>query len=144
VDTVLLVNAAATWAMAGFIWFVQLVHYPLFSAVGAGEFTAYEARHTRATAWAVALFMPAEALTAAWLVLETPGGVSPVGVTLGLILVAALWIVTAIWQAPMHGRLSQGYDARLHRRLVSSNWIRTILWTVRGFLVLVILGQAMG
>ncbi|MCK6525129.1 hypothetical protein L6R49_27300, partial [Myxococcota bacterium] len=30
----LLIHAAATWFMVGLIWFVQIVHYPLFSAVG--------------------------------------------------------------------------------------------------------------
>lgn len=30
----LLVHAAATWAMVGLVWFVQVVHYPLFAQVG--------------------------------------------------------------------------------------------------------------
>lgn len=142
-DTVLLVNLAATWAMVGLIWFVQLVHYPLFGAVGASEFVSYEAQHTRRTAGAVALFMPLEALTAAWLAVDTPTGVSPGLLYVGLGLVAALWVSTAAWQAPMHGRLVRGYDGRLHRRLVLSNWIRTWAWSARGLLGLVLVGQAL-
>jgi hypothetical protein len=59
-DTVLLVHVAAAWAMVGLIWFVQLVHHPLFSAVGSSAFTGYEARHMRRTTWVVAMFMPVD------------------------------------------------------------------------------------
>ena len=144
VDTVLLIHAAATWGMVGLIWFVQLVHYPLFAAVGTNEFLEYELSHTRRTAGAVALFMPVEALTALWLVLETPDGVGSSGPLLGLALVGVLWLSTILWQAPLHGRLSLGFQPELHRRLVQSNWVRTALWSARGVLVLSLLGQALG
>jgi hypothetical protein len=34
----LLANAAATFFMVGVIWFVQVVHYPLFARVGTLDF----------------------------------------------------------------------------------------------------------
>ncbi|NNC93852.1 MAG: hypothetical protein HKN80_15315 [Acidimicrobiia bacterium] len=142
-ESVLLVHAAATWAMVGLIWFVQLVHYPLFAGVGEASFVTYEAGHTRRTTWVVALFMPVEALTATWLTIAAPAGVHPGVVAAGLVLVASLWITTAVWQAPMHGSLSLGYDAHVQKRLVATNWVRTGLWSIRGGLVLVMLGQAM-
>ena len=141
--TVLLIHVAATWAMVGLIWFVQLVHYPLFAAVGPVDFIDYESQHTRRTTWVVALFMPLEAVTAVWLLAEVPEGVNAALVAVGLVLVAALWLSTATWQAPMHGRLSDGFDSSLQRRLVLSNWVRTSLWTVRGVLVLFLVGQAL-
>ena len=138
---VLLVHVAATWAMVGLIWFVQLVHYPLFAAVGPLDFIDYESQHTRRTTWVVALFMPLEAVTAVWLLADVPDGLSAGLVAVGLVLVAALWLSTATWQAPMHGRLSDGFDPSLQRRLVQSNWVRTALWSARGVLVLVLVGQ---
>ena len=33
-DVLLLVHAASTLFMAGVIWFVQVVHYPLMASVG--------------------------------------------------------------------------------------------------------------
>jgi len=36
----------------------------------------------------------------------------------------------------MHERLGHGYADGAHRRLVQTNWIRTIAWTARGVLVL--------
>jgi len=143
VNTILLVHLGATWGLVGLIWFVQLVHYPLFASVGTSEFADYEARHTSRTAWVVAAFMPAEALTASWLLVDSPEGVSAALIAVGLVLVALVWMSTALWQAPLHGRLSNGYTTALHRRLVQSNWLRTGLWTGRGVLVLVMAGQAL-
>jgi hypothetical protein len=36
----------------------------------------------------------------------------------------------------MHERLGHGYADWAHRRLVQTNWIRTVAWTARGVLVL--------
>lgn len=130
--------------MVGLIWFVQLVHYPLFAAVGDQQFVQYESRHTRRTTWVVGALMPVEAVTAAWLVLDLPDGVGRGLAIGGLALVAALWLSTALWQAPMHGRLSAGYDASLQQRLVRTNWVRTAGWTVRGLVALAMLAQALG
>lgn len=143
-NAVLLIHAVATFSMVGLIWFVQLVHYPLFAQVGNAEFVDYEVQHTRRTSWTVAMFMPAEAITAAWLVLDVPPGVSGELAVLGGVLVLALWISTAAWQAPIHSRLTVGYEPELQRRLVRSNWFRTVLWSARGGLVLVMLAQALG
>jgi hypothetical protein len=143
-DTVLLLHAAATWAMVGLIWFVQLVHYPLFASVGERHFARYEYQHTRRTAWVVGVLMPLEAVTGSWLVFDVPAGVSQVLATIGLSLIAALWLSTAVWQAPMHGRLSAGYNDGLHTRLITTNWVRTAGWTARGGLVLLMVGGALG
>ena len=43
----LLLNFASTWAMVGLIWLIQIVHYPLFSRVGADQFKLYEQEHQR-------------------------------------------------------------------------------------------------
>ena len=39
-ELMLLTNAFATLAMVGLIWFVQVVHYPLFAKVGNSCFAA--------------------------------------------------------------------------------------------------------
>ena len=46
-NTLLLIHVAATLAMSGVIWFIQIVHYPLLTLVGAAGFTTYEAAHIR-------------------------------------------------------------------------------------------------
>jgi hypothetical protein len=50
---VLLAHLAATLFMIGVIWFVQVVHYPLFSRVGPEKFSLYSEAHSRLTTYVV-------------------------------------------------------------------------------------------
>lgn len=123
------VHAAATWALVGLIWTVQLVHYPLFAQVGAEAFRSYHARHTRQIAWIVAPLMAAELLSAILLVAR---GVREPWLLASLAPLAFNWISTWRVQIPLHDRLANGFDADVHRRLVATNWWRTAAWSVRG------------
>jgi hypothetical protein len=132
---VLAAHAFATLFMTGLIWFVQVVHYPLFDRVGKAEFAGYERQNTRRTGWVVGgpmLLELALALLLAW----SPGG--PMA-WCGLGLLGIVWLSTAVGQMPAHFRLEQGFDAQAHRRLVRGNWIRTVGWTLRGVLAIVML-----
>lgn len=122
--------------MLGVIWFVQVVHYPLFAKTGRSEFGAYEQQHTALTAWVVAPPMLLELATAVLLFWLKPTGVSTGQLSIGLALLVVIWLSTALIQVPCHNRLSQSFDAAVHRRLVVSNWIRTIAWSLRALLVL--------
>jgi uncharacterized membrane protein len=132
----LLLNAFATCFMTGLIWFVQIVHYPLFAAVGANEFKAYETAHQRLTTYVVAPVMILELLSAALLVLPGNAGGQRALSYVGLLLVLMLWTVTAFVQVPLHNQLTAGLDADAVSRLVRSNWVRTALWSVRSVLAL--------
>jgi hypothetical protein len=140
----LLVHAAATLFMVGAIWFVQVVHYPLFARVGRPDYSAYSIRHTRLTGLVVGPPMLLEAGTAIALVVWTPPGISVSLVWTGLLLVAGIWLSTALLQAPRHTTLGRGFDPAAHRFLVTSNWLRTVLWSLRGLVVLCILHQVKG
>ena len=127
----LVVHLAATAAMCGLIWFVQVVHYPLFAGVGADGFTEYERRHQRATSWVVGPFMAVEGASALVIAMWLRDEVGPLAVGLGLLLLAVVHGSTVLLQVPAHGRLSNGYDAAVAARLVRTNWIRTAGWTLR-------------
>ena len=131
-DTLTIVHAAATWFMAGLIWFVQVVHYPLFAAVGAREFAAYERRHQRRTTLVVGPVMLVEAASAVGLAVLLAPGPLRVAAWVGAAMLAVVWVSTFAVQVPLHGRLGAGLDSTLVRRLVLSNWVRTVLWTGRG------------
>lgn len=134
--TLLLAHVAATLTMFGVIWVVQVVHYPLFAKVGAPAYAAYQAAHMRRITVVVLPAMAAELLTAAGLVWWRPLGLPAWQAWTGLALVLLLWASTGLVQAPLHGRLAEGFDAVLHHRLVRTNWLRTALWTLRTLLVL--------
>ncbi len=128
----------STLGMFGVIWFVQVVHYPLFLDVGAGQFAVYEAAHANRTTYVVAPLMLVELASSLALLLTRfrPVGLSASGAWLGAGLVAVLWLSTALVQVPLHNRLQAGYSADVIQRLVATNWIRTAAWTARAALVL--------
>lgn len=138
----LLAHAAATWFMVGLIWTVQVVHYPLMSAVGAERFVAYEAAHVRRISWVVIPPMLLELGCAVALAAGAAPAVPVAEALLGLGLVGGIWASTFLLQVPEHARLEQGFDPASHRRLVRSNLIRTALWTARGGLALAWLAQS--
>lgn len=133
------VHLLATAAMVGLIWFVQVVHYPLFAAVGADRFVAYEVAHQRLTSYVVGPPMAVEGLTALALLVAAPDGVGRAWPLLGLALLAVIHAGTVLLQVPAHGRLAQDGDPAVMRRLVSTNWIRTIGWSARGALAVAML-----
>ncbi|ETW99929.1 MAG: hypothetical protein ETSY1_13155 [Candidatus Entotheonella factor] len=127
---------ASTLVMVGVIWFVQIVHYPLFSQVGEAAFSLYETQHTRLTTYVVAPAMLIELVTGLWLLWPGVTKVLPVQVWLGIGLLAIVWLSTMFVQVPLHNLLTQGFDAAAHDKLVSTNWLRTLAWSARGLVVL--------
>jgi len=136
---VLTVHLLATAAMVGLIWFVQIVHYPLFAAVGVDRFADYAEAHQRRTSYVVGLPMAAEGATALWLAIDPPPGVDRVWALVGLGVLGVVLGSTVLLQVPEHSVLASGYDAARVRRLVATNWIRTVGWSVRGIIATAII-----
>jgi len=133
-DVMLWAHAMATSLMAGLIWFVQIVHYPLFARVGADGFFSYEREHQARTGMVVGPLMLVEAGSSAFILFagatpNVPGARGAAIVGFGLVL--AIWASTAFVQIPLHRRLEEGFDAQAIRSLVATNWLRTIAWTAR-------------
>ncbi len=138
----LLTHLVATAAMAGLIWFIQIVHYPLFAAVGSEGFAAYETSHQRLTSYVVGPFMAVEGVSALALAVTDVGQVGWPLVLIGWFLLAVIHASTIFLQVPAHTRLSGGFDSLVLSRLVATNWIRTIGWTARAILAAVMVSVA--
>lgn len=132
----LLAQVASTLFMTGVIWFVQVVHYPLFAKMGTKDFPLYEKTHTALTTWVVAPPMFIELISAMLLLWFRPPGASNLQCGIGLALLSVIWFSTLFLQVPCHELLSQGFDPVIHQRLVATNWIRTVSWNLRSLLVL--------
>ncbi|MHC4939503.1 MAG: hypothetical protein ACYTHK_11080 [Planctomycetota bacterium] len=128
----LLVHAAASLMMAGVIWSVQLVQYPLFRTVGRDHWHRYHARHVQSIGLVVGPLMTLELFTGALLVFENADPLALVN----LVLIVALWVTTAMVQMPLHRRLAQRFDSAAMSRLVAGNWIRTGIWSIHALIVL--------
>lgn len=133
---ILLIHVFATVFMVGLIWFVQIVHYPLFASIGDEQFRTYEQLHQRLTTWVVGPAMLVELATGIMLLKALPEE-SRVSAWMGMGLIVLIWLATAILSVPAHRSLSAGFTIAAYQKLVWTNWIRTIAWTARGMLVLV-------
>jgi hypothetical protein len=138
----LLLQAFATFAMTGLIWFVQVVHYPLLERVGVEGYGAYQEAHMRLTTWVVGPLMLLEAVTAVWIVVDRPRGLGGTAAWGGLALLAVIWLATAFLAVPRHETLRRAFDPGAHSALVASNWVRTTAWSARSALLLAMLHAA--
>jgi len=144
-DIALLVQAVASSAMCGLIWFVQIVHYPHFGMVGGEPSKAFAHDHQDRTARVVIPFMLAEGAAALFLAASPPVGVPRSVAVLGAVVVLAIWLSTAAVQMPLHRRLArEGHAAETVAALVRSNWVRTVLWSLRAALSAWMLRAAAG
>ncbi len=132
-DLLLKINLACSLYMAGLIWFVQIVHYPLFERIGRENFALYAERHQKLTTLVVAPAMLLELVASIALVLTAPSSsASWVAGSMTLL----VWGSTIGIQVPLHAQLVSGFNSATWKTLVASNWIRTIAWTLRSILLL--------
>ena len=132
---ILLAQVWATLFMVGLIWFVQVVHYPLFAHVGRTQFPEYERLHNQFTTWIVGPVMLLELTTAMAFLKDTAKGSTWLP-WLGAIMLFVIWITTATLSVPAHNSLASAFSPAAYQQLVSTNWIRTVAWTARGFIVI--------
>ncbi len=137
-------HVASTWALVGLIWSVQVLVYPQFQRVGTAEFGEYHHAHMSRVTWIVAPLMFAELITQIALIVvarQNTGAAVTLSIkwlVLGAALVGVNWLSTAFIQVPLHNRLAHGFDSKSAIALVHTNWIRTISWSCRGVLTLVL------
>lgn len=129
--------------MTGVIWFVQIVHYPLFNRVGENDFVRFESAHAALTTMVVFPAMLLELVSAAALLLHHFEESVAWRYWLGLGLLAVIWFSTMFIQVPKHSELSAGFNAAVHASLVATNWIRTVAWSLRSLLALWLISDEM-
>jgi hypothetical protein len=142
VNALLLANAAATLFMVGLTWFVQVVHYPLFSFVGERGFAEYHRLHSSRTTWVVLPPMVVEIVTSFLLLIEPPAG-EAVLTAAGAALALLTWGLTAV-AASAHGRIGRdGLTPRSLGGLLAGSRVRTAVWTAHGAVVLGLLAAVL-
>jgi hypothetical protein len=118
--------------MVGVIWFVQVVHYPLLSLVPVESASAVAVEHQRRTGWVVMLPMTIEGVTTLLLLAMVPAGVAWFVPWLAGIPIAVALGATVLLSVPRHARMASNPDPTVGRELVTTNWVRTIAWSLRG------------
>ena len=126
------IHFAATWAMFGIIWLVQLVQYPAFRFVDPVKFEAFHQFHSNNITVIVGPLMMAELITGFLLALRA----SHSGLYwFNFSLVVAIFLATFAISVPLHNKLTLGFNLEVIDQLIFTNWVRTLLYTIHAPLV---------
>ena len=140
-EIILLANFVATAVMTGVIWFVQWVHYPLLASVPVDRAVKVAEQHQRSTGQVLAIPMAVEGFTTLGLLISRPEGVQVIWPWIGAVLLAVALGSTVILSVPLHAKMVANPTAEVGRRLVVTNWPRTIAWSARAVVCTVMLMQ---
>lgn len=125
-NSILLIHIFATLFMCGLVWFVQIVHYPLFKEVPLKDFPAYQKKNF-VTGYVTVPVMFMELFSGLYLLFAVYSHLF----LANMILLAVIWGSTFLFQVPTHLALVETPSLKLFDKLINTNWIRTISWTVR-------------
>ena len=124
---------------------LQLQHYGIYPSVGQEHFADYMRANNRAAL--LPTIVPAMLLLLSSLVLTLlrPDFVRPYETAAALGLNLAALLSTFIWQRPIQGAMAaSGYDEMKVRRLIATNWIRTVAHWLIAILAMIILARLVG
>ena len=133
-------NVAVSWGLFILIWLVQIIIYPGLARIPSNDFVNYHEWYvTRITMVVLPLMICEIIIAIAWFFLQdnlfypiVAGG-----------LVILVWCSTFTFQVPIHKSLQAGKDKSKIRRLVATNWIRTVAWSLKAVIVVVFAAESL-
>ncbi len=137
IQLILAVNLFCSFLLCGLIWTIQLVHYPMFHRLDRNRFSEHIRFHGFRISLLVIPLMILELITSASLVFISEYHTNHH--LAGLATVLLIWLSTFFLQVPLHSKLMNGYDSSAVNRLIHTNTIRTILWSLKTALGMVII-----
>lgn len=102
------------------IWLIQILHYPSFRFIDQRDFPRFAKFHGSRISMIVIPLMFMELGLALFFC-------NPVILTL----VTGIWLSTFLLQVPCHNLLGLKHDPLIIDRLITTNWVRTTLWTIK-------------
>ena len=132
-DFLFFLNVISAFFLTGVIWTIQIVHYPSFHYIDKLSFVNFHQFHERRISIIVMPLMILELISSVALYIND---MSNFTFLLNFIIVGLIWCSTFFIQVPIHNILSQKKDNMMIEKLVSTNWIRTFLWSMRMLLII--------
>ena len=129
---ILAANLISSFLLCGLIWTVQLVHYPMFHMLEKEKYGEHILFHGFRISLIVVPLMVIELVSSFSLAFFS--STDTILHMIGFLIVILIWLVTFFVQLPLHSKLTLGYNPETVNKLVSTNIIRTILWTMKAAL----------
>ena len=130
--TLALLNFLVSLTMMGIIIVTQIVSYPMFLNVNKQNFTTFHSEYVKRITSIVMPIMILELAISVALFFMFDGILAAVC----LITLILIFISTGLIQVPIHGSIEKFADSNLFLKLIRTNWIRTVLWFIKGFILI--------
>ncbi|GAA4448140.1 hypothetical protein [Novipirellula rosea] len=125
-DIVLQLKPLVDTGLCVLIWLVQWIIYPSFEFCDLDRFQSWHRRYTQLISFFVIPLMFVQVGLHGWAIVSNPSFADG----FAILCIAIAWVSTFMLSVPCHNRLQRhGYDVVTIRRLVHTNWIRTVAWT---------------
>lgn len=108
------------------IWIVQIIIYPSFRVWEKSRFQHYYSWYFKTFAFIAAPLMCWQFGMALYLTYVNKETLYYI--QLGCIVIS--WLVTIFISVPLHQLLQRNFDVNLINRLITTNWLRTISWSL--------------
>jgi DMSO reductase anchor subunit len=120
-------HSLVDFGMCVVLWLVQLVIYPSFLRVEPSALVAWHKVYTFRVSFVILPLMLGQLALAILTVLDHPSILE----WTAFALVIVCWILTFFVSVPLHRKIEQNDSTRETRqKLITTNWPRTILWSV--------------
>jgi len=120
-------HSLVDFGMCVVLWLVQLVIYPSFLRVEPSELIAWHKAYTLRVSFVILPLMFGQLALS---ILSVVGDASILEWT-AFAFVLVCWILTFFVSVPLHRKIEQNDITRETRqKLITTNWLRTILWSV--------------
>ena len=136
-EIIFILNAASTLFLCGLIWIIQVLHYPFFHRLDRENFALHQQAHKMQISYIVVPVMLIELGSSIWLALQESA--FQIEFIIGAALVLLIWASTFFIQVPLHGKISSGYNKATVDKLVATNWLRTLLWSLKSLIIIYIM-----
>ena len=109
------------------VWLAQVIMYPSLAHINENVFVSWHRSYSQRIAFFVIPLLTGQAAIAAYMIALDRNAVN----NLLAVIIAFCWASTFGISVPLHAKLQRyGKDLNVIRRLVMTNLIRTILWTI--------------
>ena len=120
--------------MIGVILMTQLIKYPSFLKIDKNDFVSFHKKYVRNISFIAVPIMILELLTLVYMNVY----INNLLFMKSLLVLIVIWLVTFIIIVPIHNQLSTKLEIDKIVSLIRYNWIRTVLWTSKIFVILYI------
>lgn len=127
INTLILLNLICSFLMLGVILTTQIVNYPSFLDLSINDFINFHKNYVSRITIIVFPIMVLE-LILGFILFWNIQNISTILIATSILFI---FISTLLIQVPLHQKVEKKYDRYLLIQLIKSNWIRTILWTIK-------------